>query len=319
MIPVELSQKIDEISNKLSHKDLINTAKNISEKYRFNDGTGKTLVSKSEESIAYAISRMPATFEAVNFSINQVVKRINKFPETLLDVGAGTGAATWAANEFFELSEISCFEKEDSMIDIGKNIMDNSDKFNSVEWKKFDVCNDLIEKKYDFVVASYVLNELKKEDRFKVVDKLWNATNDILLIIDPGTPDAFLNMMEIRDYMNSIGANLIAPCSHNLKCPMRGTSEWCHFLCRVQRSKLHKILKGGESPFEDEKFTFIAFSKNDYKKANYRVVERPFFKPKVVFLDLCSKDGIKKYTITKKNQVYKQARDLKKGDEIDIL
>ena len=40
----------------------------------------------------------------------------------------------------------------------------------------------------DLVIVSYVLNEMKKEERIKVLEKIWNATKDVLIIIEPGTP-----------------------------------------------------------------------------------------------------------------------------------
>ena len=47
---------------------------------------------------------------------------------------------------------------------------------------------DQAKEEADLVIVSYVLNEMKKEERIKVLEKIWNATKDVLIIIEPGTP-----------------------------------------------------------------------------------------------------------------------------------
>ena len=43
-------------------------------------------------------TRMPATFAAVSFALDQLADAVPGLaPRTLLDLGCGTGAATWAA------------------------------------------------------------------------------------------------------------------------------------------------------------------------------------------------------------------------------
>ena len=63
-IPQELKDEIEKISTN-QHSQIIEEAQSISKKYRENDGKGKKLVTKQSEAIAYAISRMPATYCAV--------------------------------------------------------------------------------------------------------------------------------------------------------------------------------------------------------------------------------------------------------------
>src|SRR5207248_8321452 len=54
------------------------------------------------DALAYALSRMPATYAAVTASLNalrEITPRLA--PGSMLDVGAGPGTATWAAAEAF--------------------------------------------------------------------------------------------------------------------------------------------------------------------------------------------------------------------------
>ncbi|TFH93920.1 methyltransferase domain-containing protein, partial [Porphyromonas levii] len=121
------------------------------------------------------------------------------YPETLLDVGAGTGAVAWAVDEKLDLKNIVCLERESAMRKTGKALMQNgSQVLRNAKWISHDLTIDEIPEKADLVVASYVLNEMSPEDRIKAAKKLWNATNKMLLIIEPGTPVGFSNLKKIR-------------------------------------------------------------------------------------------------------------------------
>jgi len=70
----------------------------------------------------------------------------------------------------------------------------------------------------------------------------------MLLIVEPGTPAGYKNITEARRVLVESGAHIAAPCTHENTCPMEG-NDWCHFTCRISRSRLHRLMKGGEAPF----------------------------------------------------------------------
>lgn len=117
--------------------------------------------------------------------------------------------------------------------------------------------------------------------------------------------------MEIRRELIKIGAKVIAPCTHEKEC-MLSKEDWCHATCRIARTKIHKQLKDGIVPYEDEKFSYIAFSKIPYKKAEIRILRHPKIEQGKITLDICTKDNIKKIIVTKKDkQSFKLARKIK--------
>ena len=93
-----------------------------------------------------------------------------------------------------------------------KNEIDN------VQWIKKNIITDNIEEKADLVISSYVLNEIKSENRNQILEKLWNSTGKLLLIIEPGTQEGYNQIKEIRDYFIKKGANIVAPCAHEKEC-----------------------------------------------------------------------------------------------------
>lgn len=319
IIPKKLSDAIEKQINEYSYNKLLSDAQNLSRKYRENTGDSKRLLTTKSEAFAYALARMPATFGAVMDVLNYTMELVDFQPKTLIDAGAGTGTVAWACNEKLNLESYICLEKENAMLDLGKMLMlGNPELNNKTEWKKFDLIENNIQDRADIVVSSYVFNEIHENDRIKVIEKLWNATDKMLVIIGPGTPRSFNNLLTLRNHMIEIGAKLIGPCPGRYECPVSQIeNEWCHFSCRVNRSKIHKQLKSGEVPYEDEKYMYFAFVRDEQNanKIGSRIIRHPIIRSGYVQLNLCTKEGIINKTVTKKNKVeYKIARKSKTGD-----
>ena len=314
-IPQELKEEIEKISTN-QHAKIIEEAQSISKKYRENDGKGKKLVTKQSEAIAYVISRMPSTYCAVYSALSQSLKKYKNEIKTILDIGAGTGAATWAATNLIDAKKIICLEREEEMRKVGSQLM--QDNLTNVEWKSFDLTKEEIQENADLVVSSYVINELTEEDRQKAITKMWNATNRILVIIEPGTPEGFLHILQARKMLLEQGANILAPCTHNMQCPI-SKDDWCSFYTRVARTKIQKQAKKGELGYEDEKFSYIAFSKTPINQSEAVILRHPQINSGYVKVKLCTKNGIEEKTFSKKDkEIYKKIRKLDAGDMIKL-
>lgn len=317
-IPQALHLALDNEIKEIKRETMINDAQSISIRYRTQSGKGERLLTKDSEAVAYAASRMPATFGAVSFALEQSLKNSKCCIKSLLDVGAGTGAVTWAVDQQINLESITCLERENAMRKIGKSMMQyGGDNLKNAKWISHDLIKDKISQSGDLVVASYVLNEMTNENRIKVSKELWNATNKMLLIIEPGTPVGFENLMNVRKELIECGAKIVAPCVHMGDCEKK-LDDWCHFSCRVGRTKLHKDLKGGEVPYEDEKFIYMAFTKEEYELPKGRVLRHPQVRKGHIILEVCTNEGIKEVKLSKKDGlVYKKARKIKTGEEIE--
>jgi len=165
------------------------------------------------------------------------------------------------------------------------------------------------------VLASYALGELAPTARIGAAQAMWAAATGALIIIEPGTPVGFAAIREIRDTLIAAGATLRAPCPHDNACPMAG-DDWCHFAARVQRSPLHRQLKGADLSYEDEKFSYVAFTKTTPARAAARVLRHPGRPPKRVELAACTRTGLRRVTVGKSHPEYRQAKELAWGSEI---
>ncbi|MDA3799583.1 MAG: rRNA methyltransferase [Kiritimatiellae bacterium] len=290
-------------------------AQELSNKYRAEIGNGKPLITLHSEVVAYAAARMPATLQAVSFALKQVINSTQYNPQTMLDVGAGTGAASWAAEHELNLKSITCLEREGAMREVGEAMMQQGcPLLRNAKWINDDLNSNNNFEKADLVIASYVLNEMTDEDQLKTAQKLWDATNMILLIIEPGTPVGFAHIKRIRQALLANGAYVAAPCTHNDDCPMK-ENDWCHFTCRVNRTQLHRQLKGGDAPFEDEKFAYMAFTREKFTRQDARILRHPQVRKGHVMFEVCTNDGIKNITLSQKDKAkYKKAKKAKTGD-----
>ena len=315
-IPQELKDAITKEMNEIQTTEIIQEAQKISQKYRANDGKGKRFITRKSEAIAYAISRMPATYCAVYSAVKSTLKNYDKKINTVLDIGAGTGTATWAVADLLNTNQITCLEREKEMLKLGEKLMQENSFLQKVKWKEFDLVNDELTEKADFVVVSYVINELKEEDRKIVLSKLWNAVNQILLIIEPGTPEGFKHILEAREILLTGGAYIVAPCSHNKKCPIKD-DDWCSFYVRVARSGIQRQAKKGELGYEDEKFSYIAFSKTPINNYKPRILRHPQINQGYVKVKLCAENQIEEKVFSKKDgELYKMIRKLDAGNTI---
>lgn len=315
-LPVELRLAVEERVSGVAVKALSGSAERISERYRTESGRGRRLVQSAQEALAYAAARMPATYGAAGTVLAELS---DLMPEgeriaSMLDVGAGTGTASWAASGLFAMDRITCLEREGMMRTLGCELSRASDDpaLHDSEWAAFDVTADPLERHADLVVASYMLNELTEEHRLPALMKLWSAADKYLVVIEPGTPEGFRQILAERAALLAAGAHVAAPCAHGDACPVPA-GDWCHFACRVSRSRLQKTLKGGDAPFEDEKFSYMIFAREPVP-ARLRVLRHPAVEPGRITLTLCTPAGREVRPIPRKDPVFKRARKVKWGD-----
>jgi ribosomal protein RSM22 (predicted rRNA methylase) len=87
----------------------------------------------------------------------------------------------------------------------------------------------------------------------------------------------------------------------------------------VERSSEHRRLKGGTLGYEDEKFSYLAFSKTPVPHAKARTVRHPSVHGGHIQLTLCSPDGLLSRTITRsQKEKFRAARKAEWGDAWEV-
>jgi len=268
---------------------------------------------------AYLLVRMPATYAACVHALRQLSDVCPDLsPASLLDLGAGPGTASWAAAEVFSpLTAVTAFERDPSLIEMGRRLMAASQNpaLSSARWIQGDLRLQLPDSDFDLVVLSYALGELPPGACSALLSAAWQRTRQAFLIVEPGTRTGASTIVEVRRWLLDNGASLAAPCPHDELCPMAAGGDWCHFAGRIERGSLHRRLKGGELGYEDEKFSYVAAVRNPVTRPSARIVRHPLYRPGHLQFTLCTASGLQSQTITKsQKELYKSAKKSSWGD-----
>lgn len=311
-LPPELREAIEQETSLAARPRVARAVEQLSAEYKAGD-FGRSLASP-ELRAAYLLTRLPATYAANKHVFGEVRRLAPELrPRSMLDLGAGPGTASWAASQTWEsLGEFALIEANRWMLEVGRRLA-NSERLKAAQWIPADLRTDALPAA-DLVVLSYAAGELA--DIVPVINKAWAAAREALVIVEPGTPKNFETVAEVRRELVALGAHALAPCPHQEECPMHRAGEWCHFAVRLERSSEHRRLKGGALGYEDEKFSYLAFTKQARRRAATRIVRHPRTHPGHIKLTLCAAEGLVERTVTKSDKAaFRAARRANWGDE----
>ncbi|HZQ39883.1 MAG TPA: small ribosomal subunit Rsm22 family protein, partial [Rhizomicrobium sp.] len=277
--PPPLTAALDALLEGVPRKDLAAAAKAISDGYRA--GSPSHGIVTPLQAAAYAIARMPATYAACVAVFARLAEVMPDFaPRCLLDVGAGTGAASWAAAAAWpSLEIITMLEPNPALRTLARRLAEEG-PLAKAEFLSAGL--DAEKPQADLVVASYVLAELPEDKAAATALDLWQGAETALALIEPGTPQGFARIRAARAALIEAGAHAAAPCTHDNACPMQ-EGDWCHFSQRLARSRDHMRLKDARVPFEDERYSYVVVTREKVA-SGARILARPLeTKPGLTF------------------------------------
>ncbi len=261
---------------------------------------------------AYLAVRAPATFAAVSAVLREVLHLAPEFaPQSLADIGAGPGTASFAAAAHFVSLKSAVMVEADQRFAALAEELAGSLPF-AAKVRRQSLLATL--EPADLVIAAYVLAELPVEAAVQAALHLWQASTGALVLIEPGTPQGFARIRSCREILLKAGANIIGPCTHDAACPMAG-DDWCHFKARLARSREHMHAKGGVVPYEDESYAWLAVGRFPARREEARIMAPPAASKIGINLRLCGASGLREEMIASRDKAtYKRAKKLKWGD-----
>jgi ribosomal protein RSM22 (predicted rRNA methylase) len=313
-LPFALREAVEQEIAGVARPQVSLAAEKITSDYKSGRFAGS--LDSEEARAAYLITRLPATYATCTTVFREVARLASELaPESLLDLGAGPGTASWAAAETWtRLREFTLLEGNREFVEIGKRLAKASDRLQSAEWMVADLRASPSLPTADVVVLSYTIGELS--DALGAVRRAWTAARTLLVIIEPGTPRNFKHVALVRQELILGGGHLVAPCPNELDCPMARAHDWCHFAVRLERTSEHRRMKGGALGYEDEKFSYLAFAKQPLRQAEARIVRHPMTHSGFIRLTLCSNGELRHQTVTRsQKEAFRAARRAKWGDE----
>ncbi|MFD4502549.1 small ribosomal subunit Rsm22 family protein [Streptomyces sp. NPDC058457] len=313
-----LRAALSDLLDGLPPKQAAGAVERLIANYRGATPTDAPILRDRADVVAYAAYRMPATFEAVRSALAAFADAVPEgwAPGSHVDVGGGTGAATWAvADTWAGARPVTVLDWAEPALALGREIAAANPALREASWQRSRIGAALTIESTDLVTVSYVLNELDETGRAALVAAAAAAAQAVVLV-EAGTPAGYARIIEARDRLIAAGFHIAAPCPHSAACPIVPGTDWCHFSARVSRSSLHRQVKGGSLPYEDEKFSYVAATRFPPAPAPARVVRRPQIRKGQVLLDLCETDEqLRRTTVTKRHgDLYKAARDADWGD-----
>jgi ribosomal protein RSM22 (predicted rRNA methylase) len=286
-LPIAVRQRIEEQAEALGFAALKRAAAAMSEAYR--EGLAPRL-GAAERTAAYLVTRMPATFAAAHAVLREVAGHTGAIG-SILDAGAGTGAASLAAQEHFPHAAVTMVERDAALSAAARQWLPDATLMAA------DVARLEVLPPHDLVMAAYSLGEFG----VGLAARLWQAARVALVVIEPGTPCGFAMVRQVRGELLAAGAHMLAPCPAETACPL-ADPDWCHFAARVERSSLHRRVKGGELGYEDEKFSYVALARHAVELPPARIIRHPQHRPGLIAIETCTAAGLRSERIAKRDR-----------------
>ncbi|WP_343312480.1 small ribosomal subunit Rsm22 family protein [Brucella sp. BE17] len=291
-LPPILRQAVDAALESVALVDLQRASDLLSRRYRAETRDGRLHISDELAAKAYLAARLPATYAAVRSSFESAAEICDSFaPQTMLDVGAGPGTALWAAKQCWPMLEsATMIEASPAIRAVGHSLAQKSG-FAKLDWRAGDVVKERPDfPEADLVTIAYVLDELAPDERTFLLKRLWASARQMLVVVEPGTPAGWRRILDARAELIAEGAFIAAPCVHQSACAL-SAPDWCHFSRRVARSRIHRMTKDAEVPWEDEKFIYLAAVRQSVVDTKARVIAPVRTGSGKVSIKLCHNDG----------------------------
>lgn len=319
-LPPSLAAGLDALLDVHDRRRLEVAAARLSGTYRAQGAAASRAARTAEEVAAYAAYRAPATFAAVEDVLTRIgLQRPDWRPESVLDVGAGPGVASWAAATVWPgVDRFTLVEAEPEMIALGRRLAAaaSARSLADAQWVRGDAADD--GEQAELVLASYVLGEFDASRIDRLVQRLWTRTIDTLVLVEPGTPAGYARVIAARKLVLAAGGFTLAPCPHDANCPLAG-DDWCHFAVRLPRGEAHRAVKGVSRGFEDEKLSYVALSRFPASRPGARIIRPPLVRSGHVHLDICETGGLAHRIVARRDkEAFRAARKVGWGDALDV-
>ncbi|KAF9113211.1 37S ribosomal protein S22 [Mortierella sp. AM989] len=223
------------------------------------------------ESTAYIAAMAPTTYSAIKNVLEEVKGRVPDLQvKTFMDFGTGPGTGIWAANEVWEMPlQYTGVDVSLAMLETAEEILDvlssKGTPISNITFKPF-LSHGSQASKHDVVLSAFTLSEITTPAlRKSTLEHLWESTNDMLILVDRGTPNGFKILAEAREQILGLDADrIVSKTKYDAygnelpedEVPKRGPA---HVLAPCPHDK--RKTKHSKENFEDSKYTYVVLRK----------------------------------------------------------
>lgn len=238
--------------------------------------------------LAYSLFFFPQTFMRLRWIVQEAARAAGPVPDRardkplrVLDLGAGTGAASaawlsaWPRPPDLAVDLTAVDASDDALALLKDMIHGNRALFGPVDLTVH--CADLrsetrrLPGDWDVVLISYALNEAFREATDHELRAWWRLLADrlapggVLLVCEPLVLSGIPIMVKLREWAlePDTGLHALAPCLHQLACPMAdGATGWCHDVRHWRVSQAIETLNRHLfRSVHDLKYSFLALTR----------------------------------------------------------
>jgi ribosomal protein RSM22 (predicted rRNA methylase) len=327
-LPIGVESAISELLSQQNSDEWLQHAISLHEEYADREKSYGPITLKSiDDTLAYLALRTPATFAQIYSTFTQIQELIPSWqPKTLLDLGAGPGTGSWAANEIWpSITESLSLDRHYDFLTIGKQIESKAELQIEMQWQQKDFRESIEtdDKTYDVVLISNVLNELSPAAADKLIGQALNKCSGILVVIEPGTPFGSGIAQNAASKLAKAGT-LLAPYIDNSFVP--NDTYYLHFSQRFIRPEFERRVRQHmrdaslmASDWEDTKYAYTVISKIPSEKKIWgRSVGPLAIQKGFLEVPILTEEKIEKIKVMKRHkEQYAFAKDLRWGDFIE--
>lgn len=284
-------------------------------------------------SLQYLLSRAAPEYAIIVRILDEIKKFLPDYkPRSFFDFGSGVGTGTWAVNHFWkhDIFEYFCVDTSQSMHDLARLILCHGRDNVEMPYKGYfqrqflPASSDL---KYSIVLSAFSLFELPSiKSRLETIQKLWNKTEDFLIIIENGTNAGFQIVNEAREFVLNLPNQkykgyAFSPCPNDNVCPRYLEHQTpCNFLMKYE-----SLPYPSKSEIYAELFSYVILRKGERPKDDPqwpRIVRAPVVRSGHTICKLCTAQGKLEEVIFAKSKydqtTYRCARSANWGDILPV-
>lgn len=282
----------------------------------------------THNSLLYLLARSAQEYAVLLKIMSEIVSRDPSFkPRSLFDFGSGVGLSTWAAITFWKEYIFEYFNVDISrdMNDLAQLLLQGGCSTGKMEiqgvfYRQFLPASN---NTYDLVISAYSLLELPSvKARMETILKLWNKTENYLIIVEQGNKAGFQIINEVRDFVLQLSEGYVfSPCPHDIVCPkfISEKRSTCHFPVNYFAFPLF-----GKKEFYHELYSYVVLKKGKRPQNSEwsRLIQPTLVRSKHSICRMCHSDGNLKeiiFTSSKHGKpLYYCARKTRWGDLLPI-
>lgn len=284
-------------------------------------------------SLQYLAARAAPEYAILIRILDEIKKVLVDYkPRSFFDFGSGVGTGTWAVNTYWkqDIFEYFCVDTSQHMQDLARLILCHGRDNVEMPLKGYfqrqflPASTDL---KYSIVLSAFSLFELPNmKSRLETIQKLWNKTEDFLIIVEHGSNAGFQIVNEAREFvLNLPGGNnkgyAFSPCPNDNVCPRYLEHKTpCNYLMKYE-----SLPFPSKTEIFAELFSYVVLRKGDRPNDDPqwpRIVRAPIVRSGHTICRLCTSKGELEEVIFAKSKydqtTYRCARSCNWGDLLPV-